>query len=58
MPARRNAYGHREPRTAGNTARAQALTARWLRPPPLARGPDPCTGAKPRRLAKGGGPRQ
>jgi len=58
MPARRNSYGPKAPRTPAQLARAQALTARWLRPPPLARGPDPCTGAKPRRLAKGGGPRQ
>jgi len=55
---RRNSYGPKAPRTPAQLARAQALTARWLRPPPLARGPDPCTGAKPRRLAKGGGPRQ
>jgi len=54
MPARRT-YGHREPRTAGNTARAQAATAKALRPPPRAKGADPCRGSLPRRLlAKGG----
>jgi len=55
MPARRNSYGPKAPRTPAQLARAQALTARWLRPPPLARGPDPCRGAVPRRLAAKGG---
>ena len=55
MANRRNAYGNREPRTAGNTARAQAATAKALRPPPRAKGADPCRGAVPRRLAAKGG---
>lgn len=57
MPCRRNTYGPKPTRVSAQLARAQALTAPHLRPPPRAAGPDPCAGAVPRRL-KGGEPRK
>jgi hypothetical protein len=53
----RRAYAPRPTRTPAQLARAQALMAPYLRPPPRALGPDPCNGALPRRLkgrGKGG----
>jgi hypothetical protein len=57
MPHHRT-YGRRPSRESAQLARAQALTAKALRPPPRLAGVDPCWGAVPRRLAGKGGERQ
>jgi hypothetical protein len=44
-------YGRKPSRASAQLAKAQALTARQVRPPPRLPGDDPCRGAVPRTKA-------